>query len=203
MLLLTIFAQAQVIEVTGFYGYQFNGKLRTYYGDFKTKDSPNYGGSLGVEVRGNTFLEFSYDRNDSEFVYTRNGIKETQPTLMASEFYMLGTVQQFGIDDHLKPFAGVTAGMVRFHAKESVDIDGSGQVNLSDSYKFGLTIQAGLKYFFSDKLGVRLQGRLLLPMDVNGLFISGGSGGTSGGVSFNIPMVAGNFSAGLVLRLNN
>jgi hypothetical protein len=36
-------AAAQKIELTGFYGYTFNTVIRTYYGDYKLYDNPNYG----------------------------------------------------------------------------------------------------------------------------------------------------------------
>lgn len=195
---------AQQVELTGFYGYQLNGKIKTYYGDFNVYDNPNYGGILGVEIRGNTFVELTYDRSDTEFEYVPSGITISTPTKLSVEYYMVGSSQQFGIDDKIKPYAGASLGLVRFHPKEAVDIEGNGStVNIDDSYTFGATVQAGLKYYINDKIGIRLQAKLLLPMVMNGLFISGGTGGASGGASFNIPMVSGNFTGGLIFRLKN
>ena len=53
----------------------------------------------------------------------------------------------------------------------------------------------------SEKVGIRLQGRLLMPMYFAGVGLPAGTGG--GGVSVNsaIPILQGDLTAGLVLQL--
>ncbi len=198
-----VFSQKQV-EITGFGGYVLNGKIKTYYGDYPVDDNANYGGILSVQGFHDTFFEFMYNRNDTKFSYARNGIIGTTPTEMAVEYYQVGPLHQLDVHEKVKPFGIVTLGAVRFHPKEPMDLDGDGSfVTISDAWRFGATIGAGVKLFLSDRIGIRLQARLLMPMEFNGLFVGIGSGGASGGASFRIPLIAGDFTGGLILRLGN
>jgi len=76
---------------------------------------------------------------------------------------------------------------------------------VSDHVSFSAALGGGVKFFFSDRIGIRLQGRLLLPMYFSGggLFVGIGSGGTSSGVSVSTGVLAvqGDFSGGLIIRL--
>ena len=147
------------------------------------------------------FLELMYNRNDTEFNYTRNGIKLTTVGL-ATEYYQIGGLQQVGLNEIVKAFAAVTVGATRFHPKESYDWEGNGSPTyLSDAWAFSTTLGAGLKLMFTERIGIRLQGRLLLPMRFEGLFVGIGTGGTSGGASFSVPLVSGDFTAGLVISI--
>ncbi len=88
--------------------------------------------------------------------------------------------------------------MVRFNLKES-----GGDYTAGDAFRFAATIGGGAKILLSDKLGIRLQARLGLPMEMNGLYFGAGTGGVSSGVGFRIPMVQFDLSAGVILRLGN
>lgn len=192
---------AQTIELTGFYGYALNGKLKTYYGDYNVADAPNYGGILSIEMYKDGFIELMYLRNDTEFSYSSSGI--TRATIgMASEYYQIGTLKQLDIHEMVKPFGTFSLGATRFHPKDSYDWDDNGSVtSLNDAWRFSATLGAGLKLILSDAIALRLQARLLLPMEFNGLFIGIGTGGASGGASFRVPIISGDFTAGLVFRL--
>ncbi|RLD91948.1 MAG: hypothetical protein DRJ13_17060, partial [Bacteroidetes bacterium] len=39
---------AQTLEINGFYGWQLNGKVKLYDGEFRMQSAPNYGGKLAV-----------------------------------------------------------------------------------------------------------------------------------------------------------
>ena len=195
------FAQRD-IEITGFGGYVLNGDIKTYYGDYPVQDNPNYGGILSIEGFDNTFFEFMYNRNDTKFNYERGGFLTSESVDMAVEYYQIGSLHQLDVHDIIKPFGIATLGAVRFHPKNNMDLDGDNvYVHIDDAWRFAATIGAGLKIFINDKLGIRLQARLLLPMEFNGLFVGIGSGGVSGGTSFLIPLVSGDFTAGLIIRL--
>lgn len=197
----SIFAQS--IEITPFYGYTLNGKVRTYYGDYNVSNSPNYGGILSIGLSKYEFIEFMYNRYDTDFRYVRNGITQSSIDL-ATEYYQLGFLKQVDASEKVKPFGVFTLGATRFIPKDSYDWDGNGSVTkLNDAWAFSATIGAGLKILVSDRIGVRLQARLLLPMRFEGVFIGIGTGGTSGGASFSVPLLAGDFTAGLVFRLGD
>ena len=192
---------AQQIELTPYYGYTLNGKIRTYYGDYSVGNNPNFGAILSIELMENKFIELSYNRNETDFKYVRGPITYTSVD-MGVEYYQIGSIQQIDINEKIKGFGGVSIGATRFIPKDSYDWDGDGIVtSLNDVWSFSATIGAGLKIYISDRVGIRLQARLLMPMQFEGLFIGIGSGGASGGASFSVPLIAGDFNAGLVLRL--
>ena len=74
-----------------------------------------------------------------------------------------------------------------------------------DVWRFAMSLGLGGKIFFSVKVGVRLQGRLLMPMYFAGAggYCGIGTRGSSCGLSLNswIPVVQGDFSGGIFFVL--
>jgi hypothetical protein len=189
------FAKAQKIELTAFTGYSFNSQLNTYYGKFQVDDSPVYGGILGYGISPDVFVELMYYRTDTRVDYYYQ--TSFEPFNMSTEYYQIGGQQQFG-EGVLKPFAAVSLGMIRFNVKES-----GGDISKGDAFRFAPTIGGGVKIMPGERIGIRLQARLGMPMEANGLFVGVGTGGASTGVSFRIPIVQFDLSAGLILRLGS
>ncbi|MCK4747444.1 MAG: hypothetical protein KAT15_10425, partial [Bacteroidales bacterium] len=111
--------------------------------------------------------------------------------------FQIGGLRQVDLaTDKIKPFGAVTLGLARFHLKQT-----TGDLREADEWKFSATLGGGVKIFLHDRIGIRLQARLGLPMTFEGLWVGGGTGGASGGASFRIPIVQLDLSAGLMLRL--
>ncbi len=55
--------------------------------------------------------------------------------------------------------------------------------------------------YLTERLGLRLQGRFMIPMYFDGLGFGIGTGGVSGGAVFGAYALQGDFSGGIVLRL--
>jgi len=182
-------SMAQAIELTGFYGYMVNTDLKTYYGTYKLADNPNYGGILSVEVAPGMFGEFHYNRSDTKFSYYYNNISE--PMDLSIEYYTIGGLKSMGTGK-VQPFGAVSLGTARFNLKESY-----GDLNADAVWSFAGTLGLGAKIYLNDKLGIRLQARMDLPLRFSGLWI--GTGGS--GASFMVPVWQFDFSAGLFLRL--
>jgi len=182
---------AQEIELTGMYGYTFNTNIRTYYGEYKVNDAPNYGGILSVGLAPDVFVELSYNRMDSQVRYAY--LSSYQPLDMATEYYHVGGLTQIPVGNGmLKPFGLVSLGATRFYLKETFD-----QLISGSEWRMSAAVGIGTKILLGDMLGIRLQARLGLPMSFNGLYI--GTGGS--GASFMIPMVQFDLSAGVILRI--
>lgn len=198
---ISLSTMAQSIEITPFYGYQLNGNLKTYYNDFNMSNAPNYGGLLSVGVAEGTFAELMYIRSDTDFKY--NYLGYTQATIdLSIEYYQIGAVKQIEVSDKVSPFGAFTLGATRFHPKDAHDWDDDGGATyLDDAWSFSATLGAGLKIYLSDRIGLRMQARMLMPMYFDGLFIGIGSGGASGGASFSIPVLSGDFTGGLIIRI--
>jgi hypothetical protein len=182
---------AQEIELTGFYGYTFNTKARTYYGDYTMNDNPNYGGVLSVGLAPDVFMELTYNRHDTRIRYSYGGVN--QPLAMSSEYYHVGGLTQVPISNpNIKPFGLVSLGASRFYLKESY-----GQLYADSYWMMSAAVGVGAKVLIGKALGIRLQARLGLPMTLQGLYIGTGGAGTS----FRIPVVQFDLSAGVILRL--
>jgi hypothetical protein len=181
------------IEIGGFYGYTFNTRLRTYYGDYDVKDASNYGGQLSIGIATDMYLELSYNRMDSEVSYYYNNLYE--PLDMSTEYYQIGTLREIQAGpDNIVPFGLVSIGASRFNLKESY-----GDMTAGDFWFMDVQLGLGTKILLGERLGIRLQARMGLPMSFSGLYI--GTGG--GGASFYVPMVQFDFTAGVYLRLGN
>ena len=182
---------AQQIELGGFYGYNLNTRVRTYYGDYTMYNNPNYGGHLSVGLASDVFVELTYNRSDSQIKYYYNNVEE--PLDMSSEYFHVGGLTQFHISTGaVLPFGSFSLGTTRFNLKETY-----GEFSAGDKWYMSIALAAGAKILLGDALGIRLQARMGLPMGFNGLWV--GTGG--GGASFYVPVTQFDFTAGVFLRL--
>jgi hypothetical protein len=181
---------AQNIELGGFYGYNLNTRVRTYYGDYSLYNNPNYGGHLSVGMASDVFVELTYNRSDTEMNYYYNNNYE--PIGVSSEYFQVGGLRQIPIStDAVLPFGSFSLGTTRFNLKETY-----GEFSQGDKWFMSIAVAAGAKILLGESLGIRLQARMGLPMGFNGLWV--GTGG--GGVSFYVPVAQFDFTAGLFLR---
>jgi len=112
---------AQNIELGGFYGYNLNTRVRTYYGDYTLYNNPYYGGQLSVGLASDVFVELTYNRSDTEMNYYYNNNYE--PIGVSSEYFQVGGLRQIPIStDAVLPFGSFSLGTTRFNLKESTVI---------------------------------------------------------------------------------
>lgn len=180
---------AQKFEITPQYGYQVGSKYNYYGGYVKLKASDQYGLTLNVAVSDDVQGEFFWVQQNTT-VAVQDIIEypvEEEVTDVRVNHYQFGVIHTFGYSKAL-PFVGLSAGWSTFDPEES---------RFNTNTKFTLGISGGLKYFFSDHVGVRLQTQLLMPIDWGGVYIGTGGGGvTAGGALLQL-----NFSGGLILAI--
>lgn len=186
----------QVIEVTPLFGYTVSGKVDAYYGTYDVKDDMLYGGLLGVQITDNSYVELSYRRNDPQLYITSladgNSIRD-----IGIEHYMVGYLHEF-TDGKIKPFAVANIGLSRYF----------GKAKNSDRYWFlAPNFGVGAKMFFTERIGIRLQTDIVMPLEFSGsgIFCGIGSGGSgcSADIAFNVPIVHWDLMAGLIIRLDD
>jgi len=178
------------IEITPQYGYQIGSKYNFYNGYIKLTDSAQYGITLDVDVNDQgTQVELFWVYQDSEvrvldyFLYPF----ETTLTDVTANHFQFGVIQNFQ-DGDFRPFAGMSGGFTVFDPADSF---------YSSRTKFTLGFSGGIKYFFTERIGIRLQSQLLMPIEWGGVYISSGGGGiTTGGSLLQL-----NFSGGLIFAL--
>jgi len=193
-------AQAQTenkIELTPVVGFQFGGRVHYYEGDFKMDDAMNFGVNMNFLVRQNHRFEISYSlmKTQGHFVPFNSYIGDYRrwDGDINIHYIMLGSHSEYPVSEKLILFGGVSVG---------ASILGVYEPGVSDVWRFGMGITGGLKIPISDRIGIRLQGRLLMPMYFAGVgFYAGiGTGGASSGLSMNGGVIAfqGDFQGGLV-----
>jgi hypothetical protein len=194
-------AQSRRVEITPFGGYILGGSIKFYEGKFKIENSASYGGMLAVEIDRGYLIELSYTRMDSEGEWQPySGFADDYPETtidVAVNHLQIGSVKELELDNEMiRPYGTFTLGTTWFHPKTDQG---------EDEWLFSVTGALGLKYFFTERIGIRVQARLLLPLifEGAGFYMGIGTGGVSSGVGVTstVPIVQGDFTGGLIIAL--
>ncbi len=190
--------RAQTLEIHGFYGYQLNGKANLYEGEFRMQNAPNYGGKLALGLSTTTFIELSYMRSDAEgYLAPYNvSIEPGDITEYNSNYLTVAGLQEVDLGK-IRPFGTIGMGTVIWSTKEY-----SG-----NKWQFQFSVGAGVKIWLSDRIGLRVQGSMMMPLVYNGAGfgcgIGTGGSGCGGAIYTRITPVQGEFSGGIILKLGN
>ena len=183
--------KAQKVEITPQYGYQFGAKYSYYGGYIKFQDSDQYGLTFGINAADDITIEFMWAQQNSTvsaqdiILYPR----ETDLTDVTANQYQIGAIYMFD-DDQLRPFAGVSAGWSTWNPEDE---------KYQSLTTFTMGVTGGLKYFFTNRIGVRLQTQLLVPINWGGFYLgSGGSGLYASGSILQL-----NITGGLIIGLGD
>jgi len=188
---LSNYSYAQKVEITPQYGYQVGAKYNYYGGYIKLKSSDQYGLTFGINATDDISVEFMWAQQNTDIRIKDFQFypQETTLTDVVVNHYQIGAIHMFGYSD-ARPFAGLSAGWSSFNP----DLD-----RYDGTTTFTLGITGGLKYFFTDRIGIRIQSQLLMPVSWGGVYVGGGgSGVTAGGSILQL-----NFSGGLIIGLGN
>jgi hypothetical protein len=185
------------IEITPFGGYLFGGKVRYAQGDLNIVSNGSYGLALDFTVAPYQQVELFYTRMESTAEWRpfgfQPGVPDGEDLKISVNYLQIGSLREFG-EGNVVPFGALTLGAVIFSSPNK---------NYNDVWRFAMSLGGGAKIFFSDKVGIRLQGRLLMPMYFAGV---GGYIGTGGsGLTLNswVPILQGDFTGGLIIRLGD
>ncbi len=182
------------VEITPVVGYHLAGGTTFNEGRLDIADSFTYGIFFSlVDLPGGTSVELSYTRADSTLTFTASPSYPAYSDAsfgIASNYILIGVNKEF-LENRVRLFVGSDIGAAWFDSKDS---------SVKDAWFFSMGLKGGMKFYLNDRIGFRLQGRFLLPMDFsNGVFWGIGTGGLSvGGTTI---VYQGDFSAGLIIRL--
>jgi len=187
------------VELTPFGGIFFNGKVNFIEGDLRFSDEASYGVILGIPVRHGVIAELSYTRSESNASWNPNPFYGSDfPAAnfrLNINYFQVGAVKEAEIRDDFYGFGGLTLGAAYYNATSQ---------SIQDLWRFAIGLQAGLKYFFNNHIGIRVQGRMLFPIYAGGagFYCGVGTGGSSCGVSVggSTLILQGDITGGLIFR---
>jgi len=184
------------VEITPTFGYSVNGKVETLDGYLNVQGDITYGAILDIELADYTFLELSYNRSTPTVIeegFISGNEKDRFET--GIEHYQIGALREFEIaNEQVLPFAKFAIGASRYFSRESA-------FNY-DQWFFSMSFGGGVKIFFNDNIGLRLQSTLLLPSAWGGDNVYCGWGGCYSVSSYYIPIVHWDNSLGLIFRID-
>jgi hypothetical protein len=193
--LICLNSNAQTFELSPISAYSINGSVDTYYGKYDLKNGAMFGALLNLEVKEKMFVELSYRRNAADvsretFSFLGDRFK------IGFEHYQIGILKTFS-EGKVKPFTQLSLGTTRYFEKEAYG---------EDSWKLSMNVGTGVKLYFNEVIGIRLQANLLMPMEFDGVglmcgFDSEGSN-CSGNASFDVPIIHLELGGGLIFRIS-
>ncbi len=179
------------IQISGFGGYLISSDVPVREGELKIKDAPNYGLGLDVKVKSelNAVIFWTISNTSAEL---RKFTGETEPiTDVAIHHFQVGGMYEPN-KGKVRPFFALTLGATLFHPTKN---------NLSDEWRFSVTFGGGAKIYLSDRFGIKLQARLLVPLQFSGAGFWCGVGGCGVGVGTWTQFVEADFTGGVFVRL--
>lgn len=161
---LTISMNAQGIEITPQFGYQINSKLNFNRGDIKIPGSSQFGITGSVNIGRGMAAEFSWAQQNSELnvSHVDGPVNNGNWGDLKINHYQFGAVQHFGNDEDLRPFFGVSGGWSTFNPENNNQDQSVPYLSSYSTFTFGLS--GGIKYMFTNHIGLRVQSQLLLPI---------------------------------------
>lgn len=203
-----IFAQGGV-EIVPFAGYMFGGSVKYYYDSYSPKldlkDGLDYGVSILVPVQSLVDIEVNYTRMDKvKAIFTTGGYSgyDADELYVASNYFQIGGLSKFYNDNAsvLQPFGSFSLGATWFETSPTSE---SQYTDYEDVWKFSIALGLGVKIMFSERVGIMLRGRLLMPMTFSGTSFYVGTGGSGLAMGSWISPLQGDFNGGLIIKLGN
>jgi hypothetical protein len=186
-------AKAQRIELSPLIGYETGAYVNTSLGRIHAIGGMNFGGSININLGSGRWAELSFTQLNSSMEY-ETGLTTNKLSELIIDYYSAGFLQEMKPGAKVTPYGLFTLGLVNYNP-------------ISNTYrnenKMHISFAGGIKINVSEKVGLRLQARLLLPIYYEGSYIFAGSGGAGYGVSGGFRGVQGDFTAQLTLKLGH
>ncbi len=187
LILVPAFGWAQKIEITPMIGYQFGGKVHGDVRDLDIDGNVNYAIYLGYQAIPKLFVELSYTYMKTSMNWEYDLLDDEPLGDLGIHYFQLGSTRVF-LDGRVQPFVLGSLGATWFNPEDSA---------IDDEWRFSIALGGGAKvWIIQQKIGARLQGRLLMPISFEGVWFGTGGAGLTGSVLFQ-----GDFSAGIIIGL--
>ena len=194
----SIMLQAQDLEIGAYTGWMFGGAVNYSYtvnsGKLKNVDSQNYGGTINYRIQDIAMLEIGYMRMDSDFEDRGGFLDASRGSLpVSTEYFQIGALKELGFEK-LRPYGMFTLGAVRYHTKEA---------GFSDLWRFAINLGLGAKVYLgeNERFGLRVQARMMAPINWAGVGLYCGTGGCGSSVNVGSTVIEGDLTGGVFVVL--
>lgn len=192
---------AQKIEITPFYGYMFAGKVQVYSGDLNVRDAGMYGLMVDVSVRPGMQVELYYGRSDTRVDFKEYRGSTFKLTDVSVNYFQLGFLREVKKTNNITMYGIGSLGATLFSPSGNDYNESPEKYSYEDSWLFSLTAGGGAKVWLSEKIGLRFEGRIMMPITWAGggfMIGTGGSGFYLGGGS---AILQASLTAGVMIAL--
>jgi len=182
---------AQKLELSPFIGYETRATLYTSLGYLYIGSGMDYGAAVDFNLGKNLYAEASYSHMMTN-LNIDEGYNERYLWDLGVNYYSLGILQEIRAEAKLSPYGLFSLGWVNYRPQMD---------NISVENKMHISVAGGFKIRATERIRLRLQARLLMPIMYAGRYFSGGPGGTDMTVSATSVAFQGDFTAALVFVL--
>lgn len=181
------------VEIAPFIGYTLNTTTLVAYGEVKTDDGVAYGGTISFDVNPGQQVEFLYFHQNTQSHFNAQSIYYNSFDFdVAFNYFMIGFAYEPNYRAKTRLFFRVGGGAGWFSPTHQ---------GLEDTWRPAMDLALGVKIYPTEKIGIRLQAGVLMPLVFTGGGLYVGTGGAGVGVSAGVPIAQFNFSAGLIVVL--
>jgi hypothetical protein len=197
-----VFAQGGA-ELVPFAGYMFGGSVKYYEGKLNIDNGLNYGLSILVPVQSLVDLELNWTSMapvKAAFTpYSGYPLYSYDEFDLATNYFQIGAISKFYSGGGVaQPFGSFSLGATWFSPSATSN---SIYTSYSDVWRFSIMLGLGVKLMFSDRIGIMLRGRLMMPMTFAGTSFYAGTGGAGLALNSWVAPLQGDFHGGLIIKL--
>lgn len=193
LLIISSDAFAQV-EIFGFGGYEISSDVNVSEGEVIVQSNPNYGAAISFETERNVQAELIWIGQQTTMDFKRaNGV--TEPLFdIGIHYFQFGVIYEFREVSVQKvfPFMSFSLGTTLFTPTNG---------EYSDEWLFSITFGGGGKFYISKNVGIRLEARLLLPLNFSGGGMWCGPSGCGAVVGTWTSFLQADLTGGILVRL--
>lgn len=192
---------AQKFEITPFYGYMFAGKVTGYQGDLNIRNNGIYGFMLDISVHPAMQVELFYSRTDTRADFVEYRGPTYKLTDVSVNYFQIGALRHINKTKNIIIYGIGTLGATLFSPSGEGYNETPIQYSYEDWWLFSLTFGGGAKIFLSKKIGIRLEGRLMMPITWAGGGFMVGTGGSGFYLGGGSAILQASLTAGLIIAL--
>jgi hypothetical protein len=188
-------APKRSVEITPFAGYMVNTDVVGSYGYLENGDGMSYGGAIAVDVQRMLQIEFSYTYTKGTSYFRSASVQyDSFGFDVAYNHFVLSTVHELKPGGKVIPYG--KAGLGAWWASPSTS---NSKYQLQDTWRMLVELALGAKIYMSEKVGIRLEANVAMPLNFYGAGFYVGTGGSGMSANAGIPMAQFNFMGGLVI----